>query len=144
MKRYYFACKAFFLLCSICVVCNGSVDSKLLSASLAIQTATTQTTVVYQPKEVDVKAIVDKRKMKYPTGRDCIDSEVKVVLRAVLHSSGKVTDVEILEDSSCKNFQNAAIGAARKLKFIPAKKNGIAVSQYQELEYNYSFQNKTK
>lgn len=142
MKRQLLACKTFFLLCSMCVVCYG-VDSKLLLGNedklIAIQSD-----VVYQPEEVDVKATIDRRNMKHPTGRDCGDSEVKVLLRVVLHSSGKVTDIEILESSSCENFQNAAIKAARELKFIPARKNGLPVSQYQKLGFNYTFQNRTK
>lgn len=143
MKRQLLACKIFFLLCSICVVCYG-VDSKLLLGNEDKPIAINQSDVVYQPEEVDVKAAIDRRNIKRPTGRDCGDSEVKVLLRVVLHSSGKVTDIEVLESSSCENFQNAVIKAVRELKFIPAKKNGLSVSQYQKLGFNYTFQNRTK
>jgi TonB family protein len=135
MKRYYFACKTLFLIFSFFVIGSGNVESKLLR-NQDRPTVIKQKDVVYQQQEVDVKAVIDRRTIKHPSGRSCKDSDVKVVLRAVLHKSGKVTDVEILESSSCKSFQNAAIETTHNLSFTPARKNGVAVSQYQTLIYD--------
>jgi len=137
MKSYYFACKTIFLIFSICVIGNGNVESKLLQ-NRDRTTANNQTDVVYQQSEVDVKAVIDRRTVKKPSGRSCQDADVKVAVKAVLHKSGKVTDVEVVESSSCKSFEKAAVKVTRKLSFTPAKKDGAAVSQYQTLIYDYT------
>lgn len=99
--------------------------------------------VIYQPEEVDEKAIVNRKTIAHINGRDCRESKVKVLLRLILHQSGKVTDVEVLESSSCKSFQRDAISEARKIKFKPAKKNGIAVSQYQKIGFEFTLTDNT-
>lgn len=138
MKRYYFACKTFFLIFTFCVIGNGNVGLQI-PRNQNKPTVIKQTDVVYTQQEVDVKAVVlDRRSVDRSAGRSCKDSDVKVVLRAVLHKSGKVTDVEVVESSSCESFQKAAIKIARKISFTPAKKDGVAVSQYQSLIYDYN------
>ena len=93
---------------------------------------------VYKAAEVDQKAVFDQRAnlKNSPTGEGC-EGQDRVHLGAVLHSSGKVTVVKVLRKAVCKAFEERAIRAAKMTKFKPAKKGGVAVSQYAVLEYNY-------
>ena len=91
---------------------------------------------VYTAKEVDVKAKFTNKTEHLPeVGRDC-PREGLVRLRIVLHKSGRVTEVTIIKGTGC-SFDEAAVEAARKLKFTPAVKAGESVSQYQTVEYGY-------
>lgn len=70
-------------------------------------------------------------------GKDCPSRAGVVVLRIVLHKSGRVTEVTIMKGMGC-SYDEAAVGAARKFKFTPAVKDVKQVSQYQIFEYRYS------
>lgn len=59
-----------------------------------------------------------------------------VVLRAVLSSSGEVTNIHAVQGLS-KGLTENSIEAARHLKFIPAVKDGRFVSYWVELQYNF-------
>jgi TonB family protein len=59
-----------------------------------------------------------------------------VTLRGLLHSSGKVTDISVVNGLG-HGITEAAIEAAQKLKFIPAKLNGVPVSQHILFEFEF-------
>lgn len=61
-----------------------------------------------------------------------------VRLRAVLTSSGKVTDISVVKGLP-DGLTERAIAAARRILFFPARKDGREVSQYVVLEYNFNF-----
>jgi protein TonB len=60
-----------------------------------------------------------------------------VVLRAVLGSGGEVTGIRAVS-SLPYGLTEKAIAAARQIKFTPAVKDGHAVSQYIQIEYNFN------
>jgi TonB family protein len=60
-----------------------------------------------------------------------------VRLRAILSSSGEVTNVSVIKGLP-DGLTEKAIGAARQIKFRPAQKDGRTVSQYIVLEYNFN------
>ena len=60
-----------------------------------------------------------------------------VVLTAVLASSGKVTNIDVVKGMKY-GLTERAVDAARKLKFIPALKDGKFASQHIRLEYNFN------
>lgn len=60
-----------------------------------------------------------------------------VLLRAVFASSGEVVQIRALNTLPF-GLTERAIAAARQIKFIPAMKNGRAVSVYLSLEYNFN------
>lgn len=61
-------------------------------------------------------------------------NSVKVKLKVLFSSSGKVTDVEVLE-LTFDRFKKEVIESAKKTIFIPAEKGGKMVSVYNTLEY---------
>jgi TonB family protein len=61
----------------------------------------------------------------------------RVLLRAVFASSGEVVEIRAV-DTLPFGLTEKAIAAARQIKFLPAMKNGHAVSVYMNLEYNFN------
>ena len=95
---------------------------------------------VYSAKEVDVKAKVIRPLDNTPApGTDCRSRmRLLVVVRAVLHKSSDVRQVELVEKSGCNSYDEDAIRAVGKMKFTPALKDNRRVSQYQVFEFQYS------
>ncbi len=93
---------------------------------------------VYLPKEVDVKAKVKRQLDDLPQpGRDCEETvRLFVILKVVLHKSGKVTEVVVIRGTGC-SYDKDASRVAHNLKFIPAMKDGHPVSQYLTAQYEY-------
>jgi TonB family protein len=60
-----------------------------------------------------------------------------VVLKCVFRSNGSVTDIRLVTGLPY-GLSERAIDAARKIKFIPAIKDGKFVSMWMQLEYNFN------
>ncbi len=60
----------------------------------------------------------------------------RVVLKAVLSASGKVTNVQVV--SGLPELAQSATEAAHKIYFIPAVKDGRFISTFVELQYNFN------
>lgn len=98
-----------------------------------------QSEKIYLPNEVDVKLkIKEKVKGKYTEGahRNCVNG--KVLLKVIFKSSGKIGDIEVVEGLP-EGLSEAAVEAARKLKFEPAQKDGQKVSVLAKVEYDFDF-----
>lgn len=93
---------------------------------------------VYSAKEVSEKAIIkfrpEARSNPYAI-QDC-PKRGSALVSMVLHKSGKVTEVKLVRAMSC-GFDRLAAEAARRIKFIPARKDKDTVSQYLTVEYAY-------
>jgi TonB family protein len=96
---------------------------------------------VYSANEVDVKAKVIRPLDNIPApGTDCRSRmRLLVVVRAVLHQSSDVRQVELVEKSGCKSYDEDAIRAVGKMKFKPALKDNRQVSQYQVFQFQHSW-----
>lgn len=93
---------------------------------------------VYDPRELTCRAaILSKPPPDYPARarRDGVTGVVR--LRAVLLASGKVGDITVVKGLP-EGVSEAAIKAARKVKFTPAIKDDRWVSQRIILEYNFN------
>lgn len=97
----------------------------------------TNTGVVFSPKDVGRKAVVISRPEPWYTeeGRQSGVTGT-VVLRVVLSSSGEVTYLRAVSGLP-RGLTENAMEAARHIKFIPAIKDGHFVSQYIQIEYNF-------
>ena len=60
-----------------------------------------------------------------------------VVLKVVFSSAGAVDNIQTVKELPY-GLTEQAIGAARKIKFIPAMKEGKFVSMWMQLEYNFN------
>lgn len=92
----------------------------------------------FSPREVDQKARILLRPEPEYT-QQARENQISgiVVLKAVLTASGAVTNIRAVSGLPY-GLTEAAIAAARKIKFEPAKKDGRAVSQFIQIEYNFS------
>jgi TonB family protein len=89
---------------------------------------------VYMPRQVDVKAKIKNRDENVPSYHRGCPRRMRAVVRVVLHWSGKVTEATLVTKAGCA-FDRDALDAARRLKFVPAVKDGRPVSQYVDVEY---------
>lgn len=97
---------------------------------------------IFTPKEVEKKAIIKSRPVALSVGVPHRE-EISITLRAIFRKTGEVTDITVykvraweLSDKEIKSLVKDATEAASKIKFIPAMKNGQAVSQYMQIEYH--------
>ena len=92
---------------------------------------------VYKGKEVDQKAQV-KKKPEPSYTRDARRHGVEgtVVIRCIFAATGKVTNIHVISGLP-DGLTERAIKAAEKIKFVPAMKDGKAVSMWIELQYNF-------
>lgn len=93
---------------------------------------------VYDGRDVTCRAVINsKPEPVYPrrARKDMITGVVR--LRAVLLASGNVGEVSVVKGLP-EGVNEAAIRAARRIKFTPAVKDGRRVSQRILLEYNFN------
>jgi TonB family protein len=93
---------------------------------------------VYKSPEVSTRPrVISKPEPQYTeqARRDQITGTV--VLRAVFSSSGEVTNINAVQKLG-GGLTEKAIAAARQIRFVPATRNGHAVSMFMQLEYNFN------
>jgi TonB family C-terminal domain len=90
---------------------------------------------VFSADEVEKQAEMknfDAASNKFNARFKC-EREGTTVISFVLRKSGKVSDVKVENSAGCKASEKA-LAELRKIKFTPAMKDGVAVSQLIELE----------
>ena len=88
--------------------------------------------------EVTQKAVITyKPEPRYPRGARKYNVQGRVVLKIILGSDGKVADKISVIESLPYGLTEEAIKAARKIKFVPARKDERPVSQYLTVEYHF-------
>jgi TonB family protein len=93
----------------------------------------------YHGPEVTKRArILAKPAPDYPRRARASNVAGEVVLRLILLSSGEVSDEVTVIRGLPEGVTEAAIKAARKIKFTPAEKDGRPVSQYVTVVYNFN------
>jgi TonB family protein len=93
---------------------------------------------VFSSPELTTKArVLAKPEPSYTEEARTAHIEGTVVLRAVFAANGTVQHLLIM-NSLPRGLTQRAIDAARKIKFIPATKDGRPVSMYIQLEYNFN------
>ena len=92
---------------------------------------------VYKGKEVTRKVkITSYPAPDMPKDKRASEVEGQVVLDVVACKDGRITDIEVVQRQPYGTTE-AAINAARKVKFRPAEKNGQIVSQRMRFEYSF-------
>jgi protein TonB len=92
----------------------------------------------FKPSEVNQKArILSRPEPQYTEEARKNQVSGTVVLRAVFSSSGQVTNIRTVSGLP-HGLTERAMAAARQIRFSPAMKDGRAVSQYIQIEYNFN------
>jgi TonB family protein len=92
----------------------------------------------FNPRDVDQKArIISRSEPQYT--QEAREQQVQgtVVLRAVFAEDGSVKNIRVVS-SLPYGLTERAVAAAQGIKFSPALKDGRAVSQYIQIEYNFN------
>ena len=135
--------KKFALLISIiCFCANFAAAQKTVRKRpkpATAQTSVNQTSAdsiqkTSKPNDTPVK-ILDKPKAPRTDGQDC--SQGKVVLSVQFLDSGEIGEISVISGLT-KSLTNSSIEAARKIKFVPATKNGKPVSVTKPVEYVFT------
>lgn len=93
---------------------------------------------LYVGREVERKAIlVTKPEPNYTSKARDNQITGTVILKAVFTSAGNVSNIRTVSGLPY-GLTERAIDAARKIKFIPAVKDGHYVSMWMQLEYNFN------
>lgn len=61
----------------------------------------------------------------------------RVIVKAIFSCNGSVTDIRVVEMLP-NGLTEQAVAASRKIKFVPAVKDGKYVSMWMQLEYNFN------
>ena len=98
----------------------------------------TQPDSIFRSTQVNVKPkVVSKPEPQYTAQGRQAQVTGTVVLRGILSSSGALENITVLRDLPA-GLTERAITAARKIRFIPAMKDGQFVSMWIQLEYNFN------
>src|SRR5258706_7289978 len=90
---------------------------------------------VYSGKQVDKKVRIHaKPEPEYDKKELRKSAPGAIILRAIFCGSGKITDIELQRGLS-DSLDEKAVEAARKIRFVPAEKDGQKVSQVLISEY---------
>jgi TonB family protein len=93
---------------------------------------------VFKSNEVTTKArITSKPSPSYTEAARKAEVSGTVVLQMILGLDGKVRNIRVIRGLS-KGLTEKSIQVARRIKFIPATKDGKPVSQYIRVEYNFN------
>ena len=94
--------------------------------------------MVYAPSQVTTKArLLSRAEPQYTEEARRAQVNGTVVLRAVFAADGTVQNILVLH-SLPYGLTEEAVRAARKVKFVPATKDGHPVSQFIQIEYNFN------
>ena len=92
---------------------------------------------VYSGKSVTTKArLISKPEPSFTDDARRSRTGGTVVLRAIFSKTGEVTNIQVISGLP-NGLTEACIDAARKIKFVPATKDGSPVSMWMYLEYNF-------
>jgi TonB family protein len=93
---------------------------------------------IFKSSEVTSRArVLDKPEPQYTEAARKNQVTGTVVLRAVFSSSGSVTNISTIRGLP-DGLTERAIAAAKQIRFVPAQKDGHAVSMWMQLEYNFN------
>lgn len=79
---------------------------------------------------------VEKPEPTYTDGARANKIAGTVILKVVFTSKGTVENIHVVRELP-DGLTERAIEAAKKIKFVPAIKDGHAVSMWMQLEYNF-------
>lgn len=112
------------------------VVTGLVLGQTSIQESNSDCGPAYNAEEVSKRAKITS----FPPPKASKDRNAKnvrglVVLRVILCRTGKVTNIEVIERLP-HGVTEKAIEAARRVRFVPAEKDGQQVSQRMIFEYS--------
>jgi TonB family protein len=113
---------------------KGQIGSGKIPASNDI----TNNESVFRSSEVTERAhVLEKPEPSYTESARKFGVQGTVVLRAIFSLNGEVTNISVVRRLP-HGLTESTVGAARRIKFLPAVKDGHPVSTWIQLEYNFN------
>lgn len=114
---------------------EGAIE---VSENVQARAIDANTESIFIGKEVDTKIrLLKKPEPNYTHTAKSEQIRGTVILKCVFASDGTVTNIRVVQGLP-NGLTEKAIEAARKIKFIPATKDGKNVSMWMQLEYNFN------
>lgn len=138
MSRLPLAARSLLLSSLFVAACCASARAQA-DATATPESAQPSQEKVYAREEVTKPAVIVSMPgpVYHNYGVKLLDQTGAVKVSVVLSSSGRVTDVRVLEGLS-QNQNLAALKAARRIVFMPAQKDGVPVSQSFVASYGFT------
>jgi TonB family protein len=134
------ACRPVLFLCllALCVSARAQENQKPAQSNNSAPAGNVDYSGTFPPREVTHKARVLSRAVpQYTKSAKQNGIEGTVVIRAIFSKTGEVTGIRVVAGLPF-GLTEKAVEAAKKIKFVPAQKDGQVVSQYIQIEYNFS------
>jgi TonB family protein len=117
---------------------RGWANSSISAATPTTPAETKPMAEVFTGRDVSQKLrVLDKPEPTYSEAARRAGVEGTVIIRAVFGYDGQVRSINVVRTLPYGLLANA-IGAARKIRFTPAMKDGRPVSMWLELQYNFN------
>jgi TonB family protein len=128
----------FFVFLGVFGICAGFVDAQVPQRSAFVARAATRA-LVAEPVTEPLK-ILSKPIAPYPhsSGGGSICIRGTVTLRVTFQANGEVGNIAVVSGLPY-GFTESAITAAREIKFVPARKNGIRVNSARTIQYSFGY-----
>ena len=108
-----------------------------VSESVQSESLDTAVEKVYTSKEVDIMArLISKPEPTYSDKAQSARTTGTVVIKCIFAADGTITNIYVVEGLP-NGLTEKVIEAARKIKFVPATKDGKNVSTWMQLVYNF-------
>ena len=115
---------------------HEQLEALQFSASMLEKTGNDRTT--FSPQEVMVRArILSKQEPSYTERARQNGVSGTVILRAIFTADGQVKYIIVVRGLP-DGLTEQSIAVARKIKFVPAMRDGKPVSMFMQLEYNFN------
>ncbi|MBD0373009.1 MAG: energy transducer TonB [Pyrinomonadaceae bacterium] len=93
---------------------------------------------IFMPREVTERARITARpEPQYTETARRFQVSGTVILEAVLSKTGEITDIRVVKGLP-HGLTRSSLDALKRIKFVPATKDGVQVSQRIMVEYNYN------
>jgi TonB family protein len=113
-------------------------EAPIGSGKSAPDTGAAETGPVFRSSELTQRArVLEKPEPTYTESARKFSIQGTVVLRAVFSRNGEVTNIHVMRKLP-HGLTEKALNAARRIRFIPAVKDGQPVSMWMQLEYNFN------
>lgn len=115
--------------------CAGFVVAQVPPERLASVAKGAASILAEAPEVTEPVRILSKPRAPYADSGVCVSGTV--TLRVTFQANGEIGKISVVSGLPL-GFNESAVEAARKIKFVPARKNGIRVNSTRTIQYSFS------
>lgn len=92
---------------------------------------------VYERSAVDKRAVIHNLRDVMPSFSGECRHKGYIRAKFVLRKTGEVSDISFVKKEGCGKVEEKVVAALHSLRFTPAEKGGVPVSQYMILDFEH-------